>query len=207
MLRYDLDLAKIPLDDYLALLKRQTLLPSRRMLLDDADDRFTRISAQGISSVAQLLTALSTRVKIEAFAAQSNVPSAYLTVLRREAGTLRQKPVPLGTFPGIGAAEIEALETLGIKTSKDCFERCAPGGRLHALCGLVRINGVGPSAAAMFYAAGYHTAAAIADEDVRTLLARITAANAGGRYYAGKLGEKDMRFCIESARLLLRLES
>jgi predicted flap endonuclease-1-like 5' DNA nuclease len=64
------------------------------------------------------------------------------------------------------------------------------------------MNGVGPNAAKMLYEAGYHSPADVAAADAGTMLARVAAVNADGRYYAGKLGEKDMQFCIDSARLL-----
>lgn len=201
---YAVDLAKIPLGGYLALLKGRTLLPSRRMLLVGADVAFAKIEAQGITTVARLLNALSTPSKIEALAKQSGVAAAYLAVLRREAGTLAPKPVPLAAFPGTDKAEIEALAIRGIKTSKQLWEGGEPVGRLYALCDLARVNGVGPSAAAMFYAAGCRSAADIAGADAAELLLRVGRANRGGRYYAGTLGEKDMRFCIGAAELLLR---
>lgn len=206
-MRYAIDTARIPLDEYAAILKAQTLLPSRRILLDGLDGGFARIGAQGVTTVAQLLKALSSPAKVKAFAAQSGVDANYLSVLRREASTLQPKTVQLSDFPDTDPAEIAALAAQGIKTSKDCFERCAPGGRLHALSGLTRVNGVGPNAAAMFYAAGCRSAADIAGADAAEMLARVTAANADGRYYAGKLGEKDMRFCIAFAGLLNRFES
>ena len=201
-MRYDIDLTKVSLEGYLALLKRQTLLPSRRMLLEDTDSRFKRIQAQGIQTVGALLKALSTPAKLEAFAAGSGVPAPYLTLLRREAGTLRQRPVPLSVFPDTNPTELEALQERGMHTSKDYFESEGPGGRLYVLCDLVRVNGVGPGAAAMFYAAGIRSAAELARADAKTLLARVAAVNADHRYYQGKLGEKDMQFCIDFARVL-----
>ncbi|MBE0600538.1 MAG: helix-hairpin-helix domain-containing protein [Firmicutes bacterium] len=201
------NLDQITLAAYRGFLLQQNLLPSRRMLQDDIDLHFAHIEAQGVRSVAQLLKALSSREKISAFAKQSGVSAQYLTVLRREAGTLQPKIVPLGDFPDTVAAELALWEAQGIKTSGDCLARRKPGGRLYALCDLTRINGVGPNAAAMFYAAGYRSAADIADADIGTLLNGIRAANADHRYYAGNLGEKDMRFCIDFAKLLQRLNS
>jgi hypothetical protein len=203
-MRYAIDLGRIPLDTYRELLKRQTLLPSRRLLLDAIDERFSQIQSQGVGTVAQLLAALSSPTKIEDFAGQSEVPNAYLAVLRREAGTLKQKPVPLSAFPDTDRAEIDALERQGVKTSKDYWERCPADGMLYALCDLARVNGIGPSAAAMFCAAGYRSAADIANADIGAIFKSISAVNADKRYYAGNLGEKDLRFCIDAAQVLLR---
>ena len=204
-MRYDLDLTKITLDAYHALLKTQTLLPSRRLLLDDIDSQFERIRAQGVTTVAQLLKALSSPRKIETFVRQSGVNTEYLAVLRREAGTLKRTPVKLSVFPDADQAETEALAKRGILTVKDCFERGEAESRLYALSDLSRINGVGPNAACMFYAAGCRSVKDIADADAETLLSLVTAANKDHRYYAGKLGLKDMRFCIGFANMLENL--
>jgi len=201
-MQYTLDLAKIPLDAYLALLKRQTLPPSRRMLTEDADGKFARIRAQGVASVAQLLKALSTPAKREAFAKQSGVDGEYLTVLRREAGTFKRKPVKLSAFPHTDKAKLDALAGRGILTSEDCFERGDAHSRLYALSDLTRINGIGPNAAAMFYEAGYRSVTGIANADAGALLARVTDVNQDHRYYAGNLGEKDMQFCIDYAKMI-----
>jgi len=207
MMQYTIDLHKISLAEYQELLKRQTLLPSRRLLLDAIDERLSQIASQGIDTVARLLDVLSSPAKIAAFAAQCAVPVPYLTVLKREAGAMKQKPVPLSAFPDTDKAEIEAMEQQGVRTSKDCWERRPSDGRLYALCDLVRVNGIGPSAAAMFFAAGYRSAAEIAGAQASALLARVTAVNADHRYYAGTLGQKDMQFCIDFAKLLIQLES
>lgn len=203
-MRYNPDLTKITLDAYRALLKPENLLPSRRMLAEDADSKFTRLRAQGVTTVAQLLKALSSPAKLTAFAKQSGVGAEYLAVLRREAGTLKRNPVKLAAFPDADKAEAEALAKQGILTAKDCFERGETESKLYALSSLTRINGVGPNAACMFYAAGYRSVRDIADADADTLLVRVTAVNVDHRYYAGKLGLKDMRFCIDYARLLMR---
>jgi hypothetical protein len=102
-MRYNPDLNRITLDAYRGHLKRQTLLPSRRLLLDDVDEQFARIQSQGIATVAALLKALSSPAKIEHFAAQSGVSARYLTILKREIGTLKPKVVPLREFPGVDA--------------------------------------------------------------------------------------------------------
>jgi hypothetical protein len=202
-MRYDIDLTKIKLDDYRELLKQSNLLPSRKLLLDDLDMRFAALQAQGIATVSSLLGALSSPAKISALAGKTGIPETYLAVLKREAGTLKPKRIPLRDFPDADSALIENLRKQNILTAKDYLESGrGTGGELYCLCDLTRINGVGPSAAKMFYEAGYRSPADIAAADAKAMLARIAANNSAHIYYQGTLGEKDMRFCIDSAQVL-----
>lgn len=206
--RYGLDLAAVPLPAYRDMLRGRNLLPSRRLLLQGLEENFARMQALGIRTAADLLKVLSTPAKIAGFAAQSGVSEEYLTILRREAGTLVVKPVPLSAFPGVDEALVGALAAEGVKTSRDYFETARDrDGELYCLCDLARINGVGPNAARMFYEAGYRSPAAIAAVDAETLLAGIGAANAAHRYYQGTLGLSDAQFCIDMAGLLEKLSA
>lgn len=202
---YCIDLARLTLADYRELLRRQTLLPGRRMLQDRIDERFRALEAQGISTVAGLKASLSSPAKLTSLAGLTGLPQEYLTLLRRELGSLEQKPVMLSAFAGLDAALLNRLEQNGIGSSQACWEAGAVcPERLTGLCDLVRINGVGPAAAAAFYDAGYRSAADVAAASAPEMLRRVTLANEASGYYRAKLGEKDMQFCIDFAGVLLR---
>ena len=202
---YHPDLSRIPIEDYAAILKRQNLLPARRMLLDGIDAHFAALRAQDIASLAQLRQALSTPKKLGSLAQASGIPENYLTMLRRELGSLEQKPVLLSDFPDIDPALLSTLGAEGIRTSRDLWERNpAVPAELTGLCDLVRINGVGARAAKAFYAAGFCAARDVAAANAVDMLRRVSAVNAQQGYYQAKLGEKDMQFCIDAAKLLLR---
>lgn len=202
---YNLDLSAISIPEYQTLLMNQNLLPGRRILLQNIEQNFVAIQKQGINNLAQLKKALSTPQKLIALAESCRISEEYLTILRRELGSLEQKPLLLASFPGVDAALITTLTRRGIKTTKDYFE----GGfteseELASLCDLVRINGVGAAAAKTFYEAGFHSVADVAGADAAEMLARVTAINESKSYYKAKLGVKDMQFCIDFARLLMK---
>lgn len=201
-MQYDLPLSRIPLGAYLTLLKAQTLLPSRGILRQAIEERFAILQASGISNLAQLRECLSTPLKTARLAAQTGIPEAYLLMLRRESGTLVQKPVQLAAFPGLDPMLGKQLAAAGIKTSKEYYETQAPAGMLYCLCDLVRINGVGPSAAVAFYEAGYRSTAAVAAAEATTMLAKVNAVNREKQYYRATLGVKDMQFCIDFAKVM-----
>jgi hypothetical protein len=167
------------------------------------ESRFALLQNQGFANVAQLSAALSTPNKRSALTAKTEIPEEYLTILRRELGSLTQKPVPLNDFPACDQAQIQALADSGIHTSKEYWEqREVPADALFALCDLVRINGVGAVAARAFYEAGYCSVFTVAKAAAADMLAHVSAVNAKKGYYKANLGEKDMLFCIDFAQLL-----
>ena len=200
---YCLDLSRLSIEDYKNLLKHQNLLPGRRILWEQIDTRFAAIAAQGIANLAQLAKRLSSAQKCADFAAATGISQEYLTILKRELGSMEQKPVLLSAFPGLDARVVSALAKDGIVHSRDYFERgAADETELMSLCDLVRINGVGAVAAKAFYEAGYRSVSDVAAADATEMLRRVTAVNDANGYYKAKLGEKDMQFCIDFAKLL-----
>ena len=100
-MRYTLDLSRIPLADYQTLLANQNLLPGRRLLHDGIDRHFQALSAEQIETLAQLKQRLSAPQKLAALAAATGISEEYLVLLKREIGSLEQKPIPLSAFPGL----------------------------------------------------------------------------------------------------------
>jgi hypothetical protein len=133
----------------------------------------------------------------------SGISEEYLVILKREIGSLEQKPVPLSGFPGIDRSLLAKLGVVGLKTSKDYWESKQDfSDELFCLCDLVRINGVGPIAARAFYEAGYLSVSDVAASDAAVMLEKVSAVNEAQHYYKAKLGLKDMQFCIDFALLL-----
>lgn len=218
---YSIDLERISCARYAEILKHQNLLPGRRVLLEDLDEKIAKIKDLGIQNLHQLKEDLATPNKLTAFSQKTGISSDYLTILRREMGSLEQKPVPLADFPGISPGILSRLSESGIKTSKDLldhywadskfiegFEGNAADSegiaRLLCLSDLVRINGVGFAAATTLLEAGYKRIADVAAAEPEELLDRVTRANSVGHYYSAKLGLKDMQFIIDFAALLLQ---
>ena len=108
-MNYNLDLECLSIQEYKDLLKKQNLLPGRRVLWNDIDNNFSVLEFQGIKTVAQLKKSLSSPGKIALLAACSFISENYLVILKREIGSLQQKPVPLSSFPVINSLRIQEL--------------------------------------------------------------------------------------------------
>jgi len=202
-MKYNLDLERLFVQEYKTLLKQQNLLPGRRILLLEIDENFTVFESMEINTVAQLKKSLSTPAKIADIIAVSVITEEYLVILKREIGSLVQKPVPLSGFPDIDPSLVAKLGGAGLKTSKEYWESKQDfSDELFCLCDLVRINGVGPIAARAFYEAGYQSVYDVAVADVAAMLEKVSVVNEAQHYYKAKLGLKDMQFCIDFALLL-----
>ena len=202
---YNLDLSALSVQEYKEILQHQNLLPGRRMLWQNIDHNFAMIGKQGITNVAQLKKQFSTPQKMASFTAATGISEEYAILLKREIGSLAQKPVSIASFPGIDDAIVSSLSGKGIKTSKEYFESGLSNiDELFCLCDLVRINGVGAMAAKAFYEAGYRSVAEVSCADAAAMLERVSAVNEAKGYYKAKLGIKDMQFCIDFASLLIK---
>lgn len=202
---YSLDICTISVHEYKELLKRQNLLPGRRILLQDIDRCFESLEQQGIANIAELKKRLSTPHKLEDISDVTAISKEYLTILKREIGSLQQKPVPIDSFPGIDQEVVENLKAKGIITSKQYYESGKKdNNELLCLCDLVRINGVGAVAARAFYEAGYCSVEQVAGANPSDMLNRVTDVNRIRQYYKANLGDKDMQFCIDFASLLMK---
>lgn len=202
---YNLDLSTISIQEYKELLKLQNLLPGRRILLENIEHNFESIDQEGITNIGQLKKQLSTPQKLAAFAGKTGISAGYLTILKREMGSLEQKPVSLTDFPGVDIQLVSALNSRGIKTSKDYYESAVSStDELFRLCDLVRINGVGAVAARAFYETGYRSVSDVASAEAVLMLEKVTAVNDARGYYKARLGVKDMLFCIDFASLLIK---
>lgn len=200
---YSINLSLITIDEYKDLLKKQNLLPGRQLLKTNIDHNFDLILKYGVDKIEQLKKILSNSAKLSMLKNATGIAEEYLLILKREMGSLEQKPVSISQFPKIDRQVIKDLENRGIKNSKDYYEiKPTIKDELYSLCDLVRINGVGAVAARMFYEAGYGSVADVAQANAESMLVEVSKVNEDKGYYKGQLGIKDMQFCIDYAILL-----
>lgn len=204
---YSIDLGQISLDDFQAILTSVDLLPGRRILLNDLAVFIARAQQNGINHLAALQRALKDKKHYHQLAATWAVSVDYLVVLNREINSYVSKPFPLADLDAFAIAELQALTTEGLRTSKDLYERCAVRAARQALAerlaltaeklaaalemaDLLRINGVGPVFAGRLRTIGICSAAAYRQTASQDILARYQAA-----FGQSRLGIKDIEYC------------
>ena len=216
--QYHIDLEKFTLDKFKQSLKQREMIPSRVILKEEIDQRFNVLSANGINNLKNLVDALKTKVKVESFSRQTDLTIEYLTILKREANSYLPNPKKLKDFTGIDENDIQALENIGIKNSKQLFNKIniemsvdqlsEQTGvsedklkELAALSDLVRIYGVGPAFARIIYDVGIDSLEAFVQCSAEDFI----------HIYEEKTGKKadfgvnDINFSLEVAKELKRI--
>jgi hypothetical protein len=216
---YHLDLSQITLVQYGQTLKAAELIPSRRFLQEDVARRFAQLREAGIDTLEELLAAVKNKARLAELAERTGLDQHYLTVLRREVGSLLPSPRNLRDFPGVDTGIVEKLAERGCKNTKQLFDRArSRTGRaeLAAECGiddeellellqlsdLSRLYGVGPVFARLLYNAGIDSVQAIAASASGRLFEQLAAAYLAAGNPRVDFTERDLAFCIQMAARL-----
>lgn len=214
--QYYLDLEKFSMDKFKKNLKKRNMIPSRVILKEDIEKRFKILESYEIKTLKGLIDLLKTKQKIEAFSKKTGLSIAYLTVLKREASSYLPNPIKLKNFPKIDNKTIEALENIGIKNTKQLFDKVnieketdqiykstgiSPGklNELASLSDLVRLYGVGPVFARIIYDVGINSVESFVKYSANEFIEiyeSITGKKADFR-------EKDINFSIDFAKELI----
>lgn len=169
--QYHLNPQKVSLKRFQTSLESRKLIPSRVMLKEKLQSRFSTIHSAGVNTLEDLLDVLKSKPKVEAFSKKTGLSIDYLTLLKRESGSYFPNPVQLNKFSGVNNKAISKLEEAGIKNSKQLFDKVseiddrtallsdsgvpeADLNELVHLSDLSRLYGVGPVFARMLYNIG-----------------------------------------------------
>jgi hypothetical protein len=216
---YHIDLEQFSLEKFRHILETSELLPSRRILKEKIPERFAILEGMRIRNLKALTGALSTNKKIERFSQESGLPQDYLEILKRQTKIYTPYPIPLKKIPGIAPEYIERLAAIGIKQTKQLFERAKSAKDRAELSGLADVPGeallelvkmsdlaragwVGPIFARLIYEAGADTLDELSKRSPEALFERLRAVNEEQKLTKGSFTAKDIASCIEIAKEL-----
>jgi hypothetical protein len=211
---YCTDLEQFSLEQFRRMLETKDILPGRRVLWEEMDERFAALKSMGIQNLAELRAALGSKAKREAFARESGLSPDYLVILRREVNSYISRPFNLEKIPGVEPEYVERLAAVGVKHTKHLFKRAiSPADRaalaeeadlpedalleLVKLSDLARVVGVGPVSVRALYDVGIETPEAFLTYSVEELLAKVRTTEA-----TATLTRKDIEYCLETAQHL-----
>ena len=218
--QYYIDLEQFSLKEFKHVLETGRLLPSESVLKEEISERFAALESMGIKSLKDLTAALSTKKKLERFSKESGLPRDYLTILRRRAGSYTPRPMPLKKLPGIDSEHVERLAALGIKDTKQLFDRAkskedraelseladVPDDavlELVKLSDLARPPYVGPVFARLLYETGVDTIARLSEQPPEAFREILIATNAEKEIYRAPIpGDEDLASWLETVRQL-----
>jgi hypothetical protein len=216
---YHIDLEKFSLKEFKKELSGSELIPSRRVLKDEIEDRFQVLEDNNIHNLKDLTDVLKTPKKSREFSSESGLPEDYLLILRREVNSYTPNPVNLDKFPRVNTAIIKKLKAEGIKNTLNLFELIkTPSDRdnlanklgipldeileLTKLTDLVRIKWVGPVFARIFLDSGTDTAQKISEANAEPLYKKLVKINQEKGYTKGKFLESDVALCINVSKIV-----
>jgi len=214
---YYIDLEKISIEEYQEYLGKSELLPSRRIIKENLDERFDYFKSIGIKNVFELLHILKKKDKFTELANVKCFSTEYLKILLRELNSIQPKPNRIKDFRGISQETIMALEKYGFTNTFKLFEKIkTPQNRnelvkitgicaeeilkITKLTDLSRIRWVGTTFAQMLYDIGIDTAEKAANSDYKYLHLKINQINKENNYYKGSIGLNDMKLFVNAAK-------
>ncbi|MBN1917787.1 MAG: DUF4332 domain-containing protein [Verrucomicrobia bacterium] len=210
-------LDQITLKKLKMLLKKGRLLPSQQVLKEQLDERFSVLEKQGIRNVQQLQMALKAKKDVSAFAKETGIPDAFLTVLRREANSYTPKPRALKDFSVVDGRFISKLGKMGITDTVQYLEKTGTKKdrklladtigagikdieALTRLADLTRLRYVNAAFAALLVKAGYDSVQTVSKADPQKLYNDLVTINGGEKIFGGAIGLEDMKSCVLDAK-------
>ncbi len=214
MTSYHLDASSTDLAALGKRLETTDLIPSQMPLLDGLDGALAAFQAGGVHTLADLRAALKSPKGLAALAAETGIDPAYLRLLRRTIDGFFPKPRPLNDWDWLPDPVAGGLKAAGIANTRQLFEAASDGpetlaraigvdvaalAEAVAIADLCRIQWVSPNYARALVAAGATTPARVAATDPDALCAALEKANAGARFYNGKVGRRDVGRLVAAA--------
>jgi hypothetical protein len=216
---YYIDLSKITLAEYQEMLKNDDLLPSQMVLRERLDDYFGLLKSHHLETVEDIRKALNSKTKLADFSQKSGIPEAYLKILIRNINGFRQSPNKISDFPEISEDVVEQLASLGIKDTRQLYDRALTSEsrselsiqtdigeeellRLARLADLCRIRWVNHTFAYMLLETGYDSVKSVALADHQQVYESIKTLNEERTIFKGNIGLHDMKLCVEAANRL-----
>ena len=213
---YYIDLSRITINDLKKRLQNQYLLPSQKILEEDMEASFAKISQCGFANVDELKRRLKSKGDVSKFAKEAGLSEQYLTILRREVNSYHPQPRKLAEFATLRKEIITALAKTGIKDTVKLFAKVATRQnrtalavelnasddevlQLAELVDFSRMRYVSPNFATMLVHSEYDTIEKIANADPEQLYNELKVLKETQGYYTGPLGQNDMKFFVKEA--------
>lgn len=216
---YSIDLARISLVEFEAMIAAAELTPGRRKLKDGLALNIERLRQHGIQDLQALQKLLRNKQRYPEISAELGISAEYLTVLNREINSYVSRPIPLERLGCFSELELARLGMEGLRSTRDLYERGLdaavrgdlakrlqiPLGDIESgleLSDLLRINGVGPVFAGLLQRSGIRNAAAFRTTEAQEILQAYQDANSAQGGGWPRLGLSDIEYCQRFCRKL-----
>lgn len=216
---YNPALNEISLQKYKTILQNKTLIPSRKMLKDNLDQKIAILEDLGYKNLEQLLKDLKNKKKFQFILQESKLEENYLANLKRAINSIIPKPNKFEDFIFLEQNLITQLLDAGIKNTKNLYEKFEEitdieelGKELKIdienlkmlinLADISRIQWVNHTFAYVLYASGYGSLEKIQKADYQKLYDAIKSVNSSKQLYKGNIGLNDMKILVECSQIV-----
>lgn len=216
---YNPALNEISLQKYKTILQNKTLIPSRKMLKDNLDQKIAILEDLGYKNLEQLLKDLKNKKKFQFILQESKLEENYLANLKRAINSIIPKPNKFEDFIFLEQNLITQLLDAGIKNTKNLYEKIEEitdieelGKELKIdienlkmlinLADISRIQWVNHTFAYVLYASGYGSLEKIQKADYQKLYDAIKSVNSSKQLYKGNIGLNDMKILVECSQIV-----
>lgn len=197
-----------------ARLNTTDLIPSQEPLRDGMARKMSALGAAGVNTLADLQANLKTAKGLASLAERTGIDPGYLQLLRRTINGFFPKPRALREIDWLDAKTVVSLAKAGIGNTQQLYDAASQGAAslarktgtdvktlraFLAIADLCRIQWVSPTFARVLVAAGMSDPADVARADPEALFQAIADANAGAKFYKGKIGLRDIRRLVTAA--------
>jgi hypothetical protein len=207
---------KVSLDNLQKRIKETDLVPSRCTLMEDIDEKFLKLKANGFVTLADLRMDLKNSKKIPALSKRTGIDPAYLIILRREIESYFPKAYAISDFDWFLKTDLDTMERNGLKNTLLLQEALdTPGKReemvttlgldadfivsISVLVDLTRIQWISPVAARMLVSAGYNDVKSVSSANPEKLCSELDRVNKENKYFKGTIGLRDVRRLVKAA--------
>jgi hypothetical protein len=214
---YYICLESVNIDDYQSKLESADLLPSRVILKEQLEERFSYFKNIGIKNVLELQKLLKKKDKLAELSRVDCFSEDYLVILLREINSIQPKPNKINEFINISPETVLKLEKIGIKDTVKLFDHVlSPESRkelaaktniseseileLAKLTDLSRIRWAGATFARMLFFVGIDTVEKASKTDYVELHHKIMKINKEMNFYKGHIGLHDMKLFVDAAK-------
>lgn len=209
---YSIDLTKFTLKEFGEILLSIELLPGRRILIDNLDRTLSKLTDLNIVTLSDLQRILKKKTDYASLSKKLSVSEDYLVVLNREINSYESKPLTLDKLEVLTSEEIQSLINIGIKTTKDLYEKCSKLTDRKAIItktkidenklltaleitDLLRVNGIGPVYALILNEIGIKSINDYLNMKSEEILIKYQSINEQKSNSKAKLGIKDIEYC------------
>lgn len=214
---FKIDYRKVDLDTFLEKLKNKYLVPSRRIIKEDIDNRFKVFKDLGIKNVEELFKTLKKKSSFNDLLNNNLLTEEYLTILLREVKSIQTKTTKLADFYILPDNLILKMEKMGIKNTNHIYDRILTKDKrkilaeeagcevteielLAKLCDLTRVQWVNHTFAIMLYQIGFDTLSKLQNADSEDLHKKVNELNKKENIFRGSISFNDIVICIEASK-------